>query len=197
MKTDLARAASGTSAPPTRATSRPCTTSPCLSAGRQTGTPDYATAAQWFTEAAERGLCGQPVQSRRALRSGLGVQKDLKQPTSGSPLPPAPRSQHGKAPRAGPRAASVRRNGCGRDHAPRLDLEAARDDDERRPHRWRGLEAARGATGAAFAERWLISAPDSLNERTGVSKGAPVAVSKSIPFSRKIARGVGHRPPIS
>ena len=34
-------------------------------------------------------------------------------------------------------------------------------------------------------------APNSLNQKDGHFEGAPVAVSKSIPFSRKIALGVG------
>jgi localization factor PodJL len=47
-----------------------------LSAGSESGSPDYAAAAQWFTEAAEHGLADSQYNLGIFYENGLGVAKD-------------------------------------------------------------------------------------------------------------------------
>jgi len=47
-----------------------------LGAGRETGSPDYATAARWFSEAAERGLQDSQYNLAVLIENGLGVPRD-------------------------------------------------------------------------------------------------------------------------
>jgi localization factor PodJL len=50
-----------------------------MSANQSKGSPDYTVAAQWFSEAAERGLSDSQFNLAVLHENGLGVPQDLKQ----------------------------------------------------------------------------------------------------------------------
>ena len=158
-------------APPSRATSRRCTTSPCSSPAAAAPKPDYATAARWFTRSGR--ATASPTASTiwpMLYENGLGVPKDAKKAykwlllaansgDNGGQEPPrraegeAQRRRCSPPPRSRPRPGAARRidpvaNDCARC---RSGLEAAAQPATAEPRRHRmrlrraPASAARGA----------------------------------------------------